>query len=321
MKLVSVLLLALVTALVACSDKGGGGDVVKKPDFDPMRKPANAVSNDDLKYYQQLLVAADKHLPRDEAVFTVALSGSKAETVKQEDRDKAMARLNLDGQQIVRLMLSKCMINQARSEATGDTEMRVGAKQQEIGNMSIQDLNNCPYQMTARAQSDSVITDINGNSSLVHIKSTTEMVDQTDRQVREDFLHYRTNLRSSSFAMVTTAKTDIAFGQDSLTMQAEVSGKGSMQYVLMDGDAVHGPVSIEMTINSATNKMSAQYLFDLQTARGALRIVMIGTESSQEVYVNGEKVNPADFPQFVQAVQPAIHDVPTLQALGKKILQ
>lgn len=314
--------MALVAGLVACSDGGSSENKPKGPtDFEPARKPADAVSSADQKYYQELVLTIAKHLPQDAAVFSTVLSGAKAEAVKQEDHDKAMARLNADGQQIARLIQARCQINQAQSTATGDTEMRVGAKQREVGTMSIADSGTCLTPMTKDAQSDSVITSIDGNSNLVHIKSTTTLVEKMDRKVNDDFVQYRTNLRSASTSIASKANLDIAFSKDNITMKAVVSGTGAMAYELVDGDFVRGPISFEANIDSGTNKANGQYLYDLKTSRGALRIVMIGNETSQEVYVNGEKVNPDDFGPLFKESQPAVSKVSNLKQMAKKLLQ
>ncbi|MNL06094.1 hypothetical protein D3C87_1267210 [compost metagenome] len=322
MKTMSLVLMALVAGLVACSEDSGSGNKPNGPtNFEPARKPANAVSAADQKYYQQLIVTATQHLPKDEVIFSTVLSGSKAESVKQEDRDKAIALLNEDGKNIARLIQDRCQINQAQSTTTGDTEMRVGAKQREVGTMSITDESSCLIPMSRNAQSDSVITSIDGNSKLVHIKSTTTMVDSTSRKVNDDYVQYRTNLRSTATNVVSKANLDVAFSQDKITMKAVVKGNGTMAYELMDGDYVRGPVTFEASIDSGANKANGQFLYDLQTSRGALRIVMIGTESGQEVYVNGEKVNPGDFGPLGTELQLSKSNVSALQAMAKKLLQ
>lgn len=322
MKTMSVLLMALVAGLVACSDGGGSGDKPNGPtNFEPARKPANAVSAADQKYYQQLIVKATQHLPKDEVIFSTVLSGSKAESVKQEDRDKAIALLNEDGKNIARLMQGRCQINEAQSTTTGDTEMRVGAKQREVGWMSITDTSTCLIPMSKNAQADSVITSIDGNSKLVHIKSTTTMVDSTTRKVNDDFVQYRTNLRSTATNVTSKANLDVAFTQDNITMKANIKGNGTMAYELVDGDYIRGPVTFEAVIDSGSGKANGQFLYDLQTSRGALRIVMIGTESGQEVYVNGEKVNPDDFGPLAKELKLSANNASTLQAMAKKLLK
>jgi hypothetical protein len=321
MKTGSVLLMALVAGLVACSDGGGGsGNGPKGPtDFEPARKPANAVSKEDLKYYQKWIATSAQHLPQDAAVFTTVLAGSSAESVKPEDYDKAMALLNADGQQVVRMVKARCNVKQASSVTTGDTEMRVGATQIENGDMALIEATGCPLPMTKVAQTNSVITDIAGNANNVNIKSTATATEKTERFVQDDFLRYRTNLLSSSLQMNTTAATDVAFSESNIAMKAIVNGTGTMAYEMVDGDFMRGPITFEANIDTAANKMNVQSLFDLQTSRGAIRVVMIGTEAGQEIYINGEKANPGDFGPMFQATRPMMNEVSRIQALKKQL--
>jgi DNA-binding protein YbaB len=321
MKTINVLLMALVAGLVACSNGGGGGGNAPKgqTDFEPARKPANAVSKEDLKYYQTLNATAAQYLPQDEAVFTTVLSGSKADPVKPEKLQESLARLNADGQQIVRMMKTRCNILDALSTVTGDTEMRVGAAQEEKGNMAVTDTADCPYLMNKSAQTNSVITAIDGDAKNVNIKSTAVMTEKTNRVVRSDYLQYRTQVLSSAMQMATNAKTEVSFSQEKITMKAVVNGSGTVAYEMVNGDYMRGPVTVEATIDSATEKMSVQSLLDMQTPRGAIRIVMIGTEAGQEMYINGEKVNPGDFETIVQATRSPMKEAARLETMAKEL--
>lgn len=317
MKTANILLIALLTALVACSDSGGGGAKPKGPsDFEPARKPANAVSPEDLKHYQAFVKTNAQYLPQAEVVFANILSGARAEPVKPEEFQEAQARLNADGQQVALMMKSRCNIVEAQSTLTGDNEMRVGATQIEKGSMALTEKAGCPILMKKDAESKSVITDIAGDSSQARIKMDGTLNETTHREVKDDYLHYRTNSRSFSMQMATRSKSEVTFKQDSMGLKANIVGSGTMAYEMVDGDYMRGPITVEANLDSASNNGQFQALYDLQTSRGALRIVMIGTEAGTEAYINGEKVNLDDLGPLATLSGPVLKEAARLQALA-----
>lgn len=322
MKTANILLIGLLTALVACSDKGGGnggGQPQGPSDFEPARKPADAVSAEDLKHYQAFVKTNSQYLPQDEVIFANVLSGSQAEPVKPEEYQEAHARLNADGQQVALMMKSRCNIVDAQSTTTGETELKVGATQIGKGSMALTEKANCPIVMKKDADSTSVITDITGDSAQARIKMDGTLTETTSREVKDDYLHYRTNSRSFAMQMTGQSKSEVIFKENSMGLKAAINARGTMAYEMIDGDYMRGPVTAEVFLDSETNKGQYQALYDLHTSRGALRIVMIGTEAGNEIYINGEKVNPDDLGPLANLPQPALKEATRLQALVKSL--
>ncbi|MNL70886.1 hypothetical protein D3C87_1959490 [compost metagenome] len=85
-----------------------------------------------------------------------------------------------------------------------------------------------------------------------------------------------------------------------------------MRFDLADGDSIAGPLSFEIVI--VNNKQSAQFLFEGQSRRGALRWVQIVKEGQTKAYINGVEVSPQDID--ISSQEP----VEAMKTLGQDLL-
>ncbi|MFS4461223.1 hypothetical protein [Bdellovibrio sp. HCB2-146] len=305
MKSVNVLLGALVFALMACSDgggnsKGGGG----MPDLKPGMKPANAVSEADLQYYAQLMNNSQSFLPADQVVFNDILSGAQTEAVTHEQREEAKNRLSATGRQNISMIQQNCVIQDAESQTTGDQEFKVGAVSTTVGTMGIFDRAACPTLMNKRANSKNTIRSIEPlGSNSVRIVSFVENTESRSQTIESR--SWQNSLQGARFnmEMASSGTVEATLANQSLNLKADVAGTGTLQVDLLQNDYIRGPISFNVKMDTATQKGQMQTLFDLQTTRGAIRIVVIGTESSQEIYINGEKRSPGMMKAFTSAIE------------------
>lgn len=307
MKAANVLLGVLVMSLVACSNGGGGGNNGGggMPDLKPGMKPANAVSKEDLGYYAQILEKSQSFLPADAVVFNVVLAGANAENVQPEDRNEAYWKLDPTGRQNIDTIKQNCRVLEAVSSTTGDQEFRVGAVSETTGTMGLNELaGRCPTLMTKSAYQKSTVRTIEqAGADSARIVTFVEGTDSRSQTIADARWQSTLNGTRMNMDFATSGTVEMTMSKDSMSMKADMSGNGSLSVDLLAGDFIRGPISMNLKMDTATQKGNMQALYDLQTVRGAIRIVMIGTEATQEFYINGEKVEPGQMGGLTNLIQ------------------
>ncbi len=319
MRIKSFLLAISVALLVSCSNSsgggGGGGNI-----FDPTLKPANAVSNADFQYYMSLLKISQRVIPADEVIFSKVLNGSTAKDVTKEEREEASKRLSTSGQQVARDVLSNCTVNEAKTKTTGGDEFKQGAKIVESGAMSITQGFTCPMMMDKQVETTSVVRTILESAGGQEVRVVSDILSKETQS--RDFagasIRKGTNASKFGLNVTTTGVIDLNISKSSVTMAVTMNGIGSIAYDLADGDFARGPVGVKINLDSAAGKGSVQYLLDLKTSRGAIRIVALSDETKQEVYINGEKQNPENFPDIMSSMNSIVANIPSAQVMASK---
>ncbi|KHD87400.1 MAG: hypothetical protein OM95_14510 [Bdellovibrio sp. ArHS] len=286
-----------VFAITACS--GAGGDSAEETPVDifrPYEKPVNAMSSSDVKYYAELNMAFGKLIPSPHAIFTAVVSGGSAKTVEVEERQKAIEKLSPEGLAVLKKIKKDCEIFPAFGAQWGDTQAREGAVSGERAQMSIA-AKGCPLNYLEEGE---VITQINRvrvnqAEQPAQTLSQVKLKQKIYGHLQDEKLRQATNIIESLLELNSVTDADVTVAKQAMVMLMKTTGSGRVLIRLADGDTVSGPIQFQMSMDSATGAMQTRSLLDLQTVRGALRIVSISTESQSELYINGEKADPADF--------------------------
>lgn len=282
--------------LVACSNGSGSDRSGLHQDFKPDLKPSNGASPEDVRYYFSLLKASQFVLPEDVTLYDMVVASGKTELVNSKDREQSYSKLNQTGKLIHKSIKDTCKIDNAQGTVLGDETLKVGAKKVETAKMGI---GGTSCVMTARMQEE-VRTEIKAlsfNEKNRSFSLTKDVMQTTFDGRRMDHADLRSasGLSLIEKSLLLRGTMTVKVQDEDMWLQGQMSGTGQMRWDLASGDSVSGPMTLEVVFPESGD-MESQVLFEGQTQRGALRMVMIGKGKSQRVYVNGIEMDPSEVP-------------------------
>ncbi|KYG69181.1 hypothetical protein AZI87_08195 [Bdellovibrio bacteriovorus] len=295
MKQFSFLIVSALT-ITACSGGGGSGSEAPVDQFRPFEKPANAMTAADVTYYTDLNKALIKIVPAPNAIFTSVVSGASAKTVEVEERQKSIEKLSPEGVALLKRIKKECEVFPAFGAQWGDTQIREGSVSGERAQMSIA-AKGCPLSFVEEGEAITRVNSVRADKSsqVAEISNQVTLKQKVFSVIQDPKLRESTKVEQYTLELISVGNADVKIEKEKMSMIMKISGAGRVAVKLADGDTVSGPLKLQMSVNSATGEMQMQYLMDLQTLRGALRIVAVASQAQTELYINGEKADPAGF--------------------------
>lgn len=296
----SFLILTTITGtLAACTDEGSKSPaappVFTLSNVNAMAAPANSAPD---YFTQQVLQAFGKmgvDQPMSDTVFSPAVLGNRDREAQQDYR-KALARLSLRGNAILRDIQSRCSISY-KKDSSGNSVNTTGDKtttlQQSVSG----------YQCPMSQQSNTVFSD--------QVVSQTETEFKTTGTLSASFKYeipLRGNVGFRAISYRAEGRTDLQItttGQQNLTKYKTFS-QGPINITLHTGEVLTGTLYTEQlevyerhpSGRGGKREISTQKqsVYDLNSSTGAIRIVLIEDSSvanPRVAYVNGREIHPS----------------------------
>lgn len=289
--------LVLTSALmIGCSSGSNSSSSPFTEDFKPNEKPQNAAP---LPYAKELFQKINNNkqvLPKPNAIFNAVIDGSSVKRIYPDstERNEAIADLNADGVRFLKDINEKCVIHDATTNTQGAPAK--GATVHSSGAMSTSGTD-CPFVLESSFVEATTYSAYDISESTFNIAATITRKTDEGSKIFSNEIQQITGFKSvriktntnSNLSFQGTSPQDGTIASNSIMI-------GSFEMILADGNKISGPLNMQFTISNSKTNM--QFLLELQSPQGMIRVVLRGTSDSKtpELYINGEKVDPTIFP-------------------------
>jgi hypothetical protein len=266
-----IFVFAVVAALLAgCGDKGSdksnNGDdsyAGQLDNLNPYEVPRNAMSQYDADLLWQRARDVEAVVPSENTYMNQTASYGELERVSERERRQASRKLNFQGNQFLNSITRNCEINDFDLSRNDNVlESSVTGR-------------NCPMESTYHSeihrdgsvQQTNVVTNFNAGRSMAQISGMQYIRTQNSFTLEQGFNGgggRRHHQQQSSQRMY---------------------GKGQIDVQYTDGERVVGSAKYDISGDNA------KMLFELQSRRGVLRVVIIQTRGMSQAFVNGREAN------------------------------
>lgn len=292
----SLALGSIALLLTACNDEGGSQPAAIAPpifvissNFNPTVRPANEASPD---YTAQILNIISRQ-GVDQATDAVIFGKSRGSF------EKAYNRLSVMGKRSLAEIQNNCEIIDNQKSEAGTLDL---GTRQTISLFSSAKGNYCPISLNKSQYQNNTLVKNTAEEYVVtsDVSATVDYQQLTSRRNSGDVAAFKSTINGRSTTSVVRSP-----GADLKKVKNQSSGQVSI--TLRNGEVLTGPLYIEtLEVSQGDRRKSIiqdqeQYLVELSTPRGMVRIVYIKDIASSETrkaYVNGSVVNPyllADF--------------------------
>jgi hypothetical protein len=268
-----IFVFAVVAALLTgCGDKGSDKSSNNDEAFagqldnlNPYEVPRNAMSQYDADLLWQRARDVEAVVPSENTYLSQTASYGELNRVSERERRQASRKLNFQGSQFLDSITRNCEINDFDSSRNSNTlESSVSGR-------------NCPMESSYRSetrhdgglQQTNVVTNFSAGRSMAQASGMQYIRTQNSYTLEQSFNGgggRRHHQQQSSPRMY---------------------GKGQIDVQYTDGERVVGSARYDINENTGTLKM----LFELQSRRGVLRVVVIRSRGTSQAFVNGREAN------------------------------
>lgn len=297
MKFLMPSLLVMSALLSACannSDSKNGGYAFTE-DFKPNTRPGGAASEADLKDLLAVFKDSSKFVPDKAAIYDAVIDDSQTKsTYGTPERQEALNKLNNDGTRFLEQVKNRCRINNATLRETGNNQTPYkGLVTTKNLSMSLEG-QQCPMLHTETNSMTMVYDDVQIGRDSAAVKMHLNSSTLNHQEVRDERMVQLNGVRSVSIKMDLSGAGEATATARSNESKVKASGSGVLKIVLANGETIAGNMKIEtFAIN---NVSSMQVLFEANTSKGAVRIVVIKNANEElKAYLNGSRINPRDW--------------------------